>query len=151
MFFLIWVTAAPPSPDKLLCIILCGMTWKLWQQCVFYDPCFGISSDATKPAVRLGGWRDHQSPPGAFRHTQTHVYMQQTLACTTNCGPEDLWCVNNSFFMQGLGKQYLEPIDRYAIYYPICWNASPMVCQEPLAGIWQIWTAQQTHMVNCGR
>lgn len=54
------------------------------EQCVLYDLCSGISSDATKPAVRFG-W-----PPMAFRHTQTHVHMQQTLACTTNCGPQDL-------------------------------------------------------------
>lgn len=27
----------------------------------------------------LGGWRDNQSPRGAFRHTQTHAHMQQTL------------------------------------------------------------------------
>lgn len=126
-------TTGPPSPEKT--VLMCSALYYAGQHenC---DSSVNFTILVLELAVMqlsqlwaLGGWRDHQSPSGAFRHTQTHVHMPQTLTCTTNCGPQDLWCVNNSFFMQGLGKQYLEPIDRYAIYYPICWNASLTVCQ----------------------
>lgn len=67
----------------------------------------------------------------------------------------DLWCVNNTvFFMRGLDKQYLEPIDRYAVHYPICWNTF-LSLPVTLARTWQNWTVDQTkqsslHTKICG-
>lgn len=79
----------------------------------------------------LGGWREHQSPHRWLLDTHTDPRAYATNTCMHN----ELWttgfmmCEQQLFFVGGLGKQYLEPIYRYAIYYPICWNASLMVCQ----------------------
>lgn len=94
-------TKGPPSPEKT--VLMCSALYYMeeHENC---DSSANFTILVLELAVMqlsqlwgLGGWRDHQSPPAAFRHTQTHVHMQQTLACTTNCGPQDLWCVNNSF------------------------------------------------------
>lgn len=73
---------------------------------------------------RHGGCREHhKSPLGAY--TRTHC-----LCSFTHTHSYRLWtsgfmvCEQHSFpfFMRGLDKQYLEPIDRSAVHYPIFWN-----------------------------
>lgn len=99
---------------------------------------------------RHGGCHDHhKSPPGAFAHTHAHTVSSRLLShIATDCGPVDLWCVNSTvFFMRGLDKQYLEPIDRYAVHYPICCNTF-LSLPVSLARTWQNWTEDYTHRVN---
>lgn len=63
----------------------------------------------------------------ACAHTHTHLSFRLAHS-------HRLWasgfmeCEQQFFFMCGLGKQYLEPADRYAIYYPVCWNTSHPPC-----------------------
>lgn len=62
---------------------------------------------------RHGGCHDHhKSPHGAF----THKYAQTQTASPTHshrlCTSGFMVCEQHRFFMRGLDKQHLEPIDR---------------------------------------
>lgn len=71
----------------------------------------------------------------------------------TDCGPVDLWSVNNtppppSFKKKrGLGKQCLEPTDHFAVHYPICWNTIAAL-PVTLARTWQNGPVDQLLVVS---
>lgn len=65
----------------------------------------------------------------ACTHTYIQAYLSFSLAHSRRLWASGFMeCEQQFFFMGGLGKQYLEPIDRYAIYYPVCWNTSHPLC-----------------------
>lgn len=112
---------------------------KLWQQCHFYDPYFWIRADWAKLWGSSGCRYHYWSPAGAFTHKHTHARLYERAHTHIHFSfrlahSHRLWasgfmeCEQQFFFMCGLGKQYLEPADRYAIYYPVCWNTSHPPC-----------------------
>lgn len=103
------------------CIASCpAHNMKLWQQSHFYEPYFRIRTNATKPTV------------GVFVAALTIIItiplvLIHTFTQANRCNrvwTSGFMVREQQFFMWGLDKQYLEPIDRYAVYYPIFWNTS---------------------------
>ncbi len=98
-------------------------------------------------------------PLHTHTHTHTDIFTLTHCLCSFTlshshrlCTSGFMVCEQHSpffffFFMRGLDKQYLEPIDRYAVHYPICWNTF-LSLPVTLARTWQNWTVDQTHRVN---
>lgn len=61
-------------------------------------------------------------------HTQTGTYTQSLLVYSRTWPLQTsgfMVCEQHAFspfFMRGLDKQYVDPIDRYAVRYPLCWD-----------------------------
>lgn len=140
---------------------------KLWQQCHFYDPYFWIRAGWAKLWGSSGCRYHYWSPAGAFTHKHTHARLYERVHTRIHLSfrlaqSHRLWasgfmeCEQQFFFMCGLGKQYLEPADRYAIYYPVCWNTSHPPClpvtrlERSKTGQWtRYWCVKYQRMHFC--